>query len=105
MKLTLRPRDAIASHTCAIKKVKLHMVFMGKEDSRRGFWLEIKAENKKSFYDNYAVVGFGIVQPFWGRYDKKLVLEFDRELFEFETDIFKVLQENHSQASASKGEK
>jgi len=75
----------------------MYIVFMGEKDTRKGFWFEITAENKKSFYDDYAVFGFEIVHSFWGGYGRKSALKFDRELFEFETDIFEVLRENHSE--------
>jgi len=97
MKINFQPRNAMASYACIIKGVEMHIVFMGEKDTRKGFWVEITAENKKSFYNDYAELGFEIVQSFWGGYGRKSALKFDRELLGFETDIFEVLRENHSE--------
>jgi hypothetical protein len=101
MKITLYPYDAIAFHRYATKKVEINVVFMGGKNTRKGFWLEITTENKMSFYDSYAEVGFEMVRSFWGGYGGGTGLKFDSEIFEMGVDIFEFLRENRSQAPAS----
>ena len=101
MKVTLYKHSAVASVSRVIEGLKLRIAVVGEENQEKGLWFETR-EDKLPFYGSLStVLGFGRAWLPGGKYDEKVMLRFDEQIFSLVPDIFELLQEDNSQALAS----
>ena len=101
MKVTLYKHSAVASVSRVIEGLKLRIAVVGEENQEKGLWFETR-EDKLPFYGSLStILGFGRAWLPGGKYDEKVMLRFDEQIFSLVPDIFELLQEDNSQALAS----
>jgi len=101
VKVTLYKHSAVASVSRVIEGLKLRIAVVGEENQEKGLWFETR-EDKLPFYGSLStILGFGRAWLPGGKYDEKVMLRFDEQIFSLVPDIFELLQEDNSQALAS----